>query len=488
MAKTSFNSENLKVDYLSFNLQFNNLTQINIIANWLANTFHCRSRLIDQSTKKRYILTETTKNLYLAEFVVNSNSYWKGSILRFRGNHAQCFYKDLKLQKLDWSIFDFENTNLGRFDLCYDRKLKKSDKNLNIFFENCLRQINSKKGNQSAKIGDKILRVGKRSSSNFFRVYLKPNGRELRFEIELKKTIVKNFQHYLFTNQFETFEEIIIRHFYNQAIKLFDIENSYCDWLLANFRRVKKPPVQELLINYLSTSYLTKKPIHGLAEVEFFYRLIQLLNYIKCLESYSKSVSVGDLTYMTFQFPVNSFLEFIGKPKNNYYQVKKLVEFLKSLQTIEPVLDNFSDGGFRRYIAFPYMKVERKKCWWVELSICEELYLYQYPFHLPKTFLNYQDNFELKVKFILLQSFCKISVRKEFPTQEFLGQVSISTSKSAKLKNYIVKVLNELKDLKVIEPEFEVLTKQNKLKEVTSLTSNLVSRSKSIFYRENINN
>lgn len=107
---------------------------------------------------------------------------------------------------------------------------------------------------------------------------------------------------------------------------------------------------------------------------------------------------------------------------------------------------------------------------------------------MPKTFLNYQDNFELKVKFILLQSFCKISVRKQFPTQEFLGQVSISTSKSAKLKNYIVKVLNELKDLKVIEPEFEVLTKQNKLKEVTSLTSNLVSRSKSIFYRENVNN
>lgn len=488
MTKTSFNSENLKVDYLSFNLQFNDFKEIKIIANWLANTFHCRSTLIDQSSKKRHLLTETNKSRYLAEFVVNSNIYWKGSILRFRGNHAQCFYKDLKFQKLDWSIFDFEDTNLGRVDLCYDRKLKVSDKDLNIFFENSLKQINSKKVNQSAKMGNNILRVGKRSSSNFFRVYLKPNGKELRFEIELKKTLVKNFQNYLFTNQFETFEDILTRHFYNQAVKLFDLENSYCDWLLANFRRVKKPPVQELLINSLSTSYLTKKPMHELTEVEFFYRLIQLLNYIKCLESSSKSISVGDLTYMTFQFPVNSFLEFIGKPKNNYYQVKKLVEFLKSLQTIEPILDNFSDVGFRGYVAFPYMKVERKKCWWVELSICEELYFYPYPFHLPETFLNYRDNFELKVKFILLQSFCKVSVRKEFPTQEFLGQVSISTSKSAKLKNYIVKVLNELKDLKVIEPEFEILTKQNQLKEVTTLTSNLISRSKSIFYTENINN
>ena len=124
----------------------------------------------------------------------------------------------------------------------------------------------------------------------------------------------------------------------------------------------------------------------------------------------------------------------------------------------------------------------------IEKPICKELYIYRYPFHLPETFLNYRDNFELKVKFILLKSFCKISVQKEFPTEEFLGRVSVSTSKSAKIKNCIVRVLHELKDLKIIEPEFEILTKQNRFKEVSTLTSNLVSRSKSIFYTENIHN
>lgn len=119
-------------------------------------------------------------------------------------------------------------------------------------------------------------------------------------------------------------------HFYNQAIQLFDIENSYCDWLLANFRRVKNPPIQEVLTNSLST----EKPGHGLAKVEFLYRLIQLLNYIKSLKGSSKLISMGT----PFQFPVNHFLEFIGKPKNNHYQIKKLVEFLKSLQRIEPFL------------------------------------------------------------------------------------------------------------------------------------------------------
>lgn len=70
---------------------------------------------------------------------------------------------------------------------------------------------------------------------------------------------------------------------------------------------------------------------------------------------------IGDLTYHTFQFRVNHFLEFIEKPKNNHYQIRKLVKFLKSLQNIRPILDYFSDGGFRRYVVFPYINERRKK-------------------------------------------------------------------------------------------------------------------------------
>ena len=67
---------------------------------------------------------------------------------------------------------------------------------------------------------------------------------------------------------------------------------------------------------------------------------------MKSLKSSSKSVLIGDRTYQTFEFQVNHFLEFIGKPKNNHYQIRKLVEFLESLQDIKPILDYFSDGGF----------------------------------------------------------------------------------------------------------------------------------------------
>ena len=485
MSYLRFDSENLKVDYLSLNLQFDDPKKIQEIADFLADTLHCNSTLLDRSNKKKSQLTVTRKNSYSAEFVINSNKHWKGSILRFSGNHARWFYENLKFKKLNWSIFGFESVNLGRIDICYDRKLKEDDRGLDLFFENSLNRI-LRNNNLSAERGKTILRVGKRSSPNFFRVYLKPNGRELRFEVEIKKTVAKTFQHYLFTNQFDLFEDLLIAHFYNQAIKLFDLESSYCDWLIANFRRIRKPPLEEVLINSLSISYLTEDKVSELADVEFLYRLIQLLNYIKRLKMSSKSVLVDDVTYTSFEFPVNDFLVFIGKPKNNHYQVKKLVEFLKSLRTIEPVLEHFADGGFREYVVFPYVKVERRRCWWVVLHTCWELDSYRYPFYFPEAFLQYQNNYELKVKFILLQSFCNVSVRKELPTQDFLGQISVSNSNLAVIKGYIVEILNELKDLKVIEPKFIVLTKKNGFKEVSTLTSRLVNQSKSIFYTENI--
>ena len=73
MIRTSFKSENLKVDYLSFNFQFNNFKQIEIIANLLADTFRCKSTLVDQLSKKRHQLTEINKSRYSAEFTVNLN-------------------------------------------------------------------------------------------------------------------------------------------------------------------------------------------------------------------------------------------------------------------------------------------------------------------------------------------------------------------------------------------------------------------------------
>ena len=49
---------------------------------------------------------------------------------------------------------------------------------------------------------------------------------------------------------------------------------SICDWLRYSFRRVKKLPSEEVLVNSLSTSFLTEKAENDLVKLEFVYRLI----------------------------------------------------------------------------------------------------------------------------------------------------------------------------------------------------------------------
>jgi hypothetical protein len=138
---------------------------------------------------------------------------------------------------------------------------------------------------------------------------------------------------------------------WNSYQRTFTIEG----WSTGNFIKGRldlNRSIEEVFVNSLSTSYLTEKPQHDLVKVEFVYLLIQLINYIKSLKSSSKYISMGDRTYQTFQFRVSHFLEFIGKLKNNRYQIRKLVEFLESLQEIKPILDCFSDGS--------YLKVEQR--------------------------------------------------------------------------------------------------------------------------------
>ena len=118
MRVINFYYEDLKIDYLSLNLQ---------MVGYLAETFGCKSTLLDQSTKLKKTLVESAKRNYSASFIINSTKYWRGTTLCFKGNSAQLFYEVLKSKKLDWTVFDLDSTNLGRIDVCYDRIYSNQD-------------------------------------------------------------------------------------------------------------------------------------------------------------------------------------------------------------------------------------------------------------------------------------------------------------------------------------------------------------------------
>lgn len=492
MTNINFDSKDLKVDYLSFNLQFNNHEQIQEIADFLADTFNCRSTLLDQSSKKRHVLAETDKNLYSAEFVVNSNKHWKGSILSFRGRHAQWFYKDLKFQKLDWSIFDFEDTNLGRVDLCYDRKLKASDKDLNLFFKNSSRRINSKKDNRSAKSDHNILRVGKRSSSNFYRVYQKTKNINrsvyiesidgLEFELEVKKDVIKSFQQFLFNNQIEEFEKRLTQHFFNQSKQNFGLNFYYTDWVRDFYRKLSD---RREFNAGLVTDYIKQTKFDSLDETMFLFRFLQFLSFIRRFEG--KKECIDDQVYYIIEFPIVDFLHFLDKNVKSTYQRTKLMEFFKDLQELPPFVEKFSDSEFRSSIMFPFLKLTKQgRSWFLRIAIGEQLYWYSYPFRWTSSLCNFQNKYDLLVKLEIIQVFSTDSLKKKFSVEDFLNQFSIPNKKRAEIKKLIIDLLDELKAFDLIEAGFDIVYKDGKKPEkgVKMLTPSILSQSKEIFLHE----
>ena len=284
----------------------------------------------------------------------------------------------------------------------------------------------------------------------------RPDGKHIRFELELTKAGVKKFQFYLFSNQFEKFEELLSIHFYKQALTAVVVDSPYTDWLKKNFRKIRSSKMSE---NSLIITYLENIPLETLEKQKFLYRFLQLLSYLRTIES---SVSwVSKENYRILSFRVSEFLEFTGKKKTNYYQIRKFVDFLKSLQHLPPVLEDFSEKNFRSILIFPYPEVTRKKSWHVELAIAEKVYFYRYPFYFPEKFLTYDDTYDSRVKIFFLLSFSTIELEKEFPIEEFLNQFDISNSRKRKLRNSIVTIFQDAQDLKLIEPRFTLVTKTN---------------------------
>ena len=81
----------------------------------------------------------------------------------------------------------------------YNRKFKRGDEveNFDSFLEECRNQIEKTDKRKRVIIDKGVSRVGIRGSGNYFRVYRKSNGKNIRFELELTKSVIKNFDLFL---------------------------------------------------------------------------------------------------------------------------------------------------------------------------------------------------------------------------------------------------------------------------------------------------
>ena len=119
MKLLNFQSENLVVDWISFNIQ--GLTDPRRIANGLAKHFTPHVLMNGEPT----IAYHNFKKKYKVSIrqYTGSKGYWVGTRIIFSGKDAAHFYKLIKTRKFDWKILmiDQHTLSLGRIDLYFSR-------------------------------------------------------------------------------------------------------------------------------------------------------------------------------------------------------------------------------------------------------------------------------------------------------------------------------------------------------------------------------
>lgn len=117
MNKLTFKSENLVVDYISFNItDFTDCRNPEPIANYLSDSFGFNSVLKESFKGKSENLIFEITNQYEVSFIKStytpeSNSYWTGMTVKFSGENGKYFYSLVQKQLINWYMFDLSCTN-----------------------------------------------------------------------------------------------------------------------------------------------------------------------------------------------------------------------------------------------------------------------------------------------------------------------------------------------------------------------------------------
>lgn len=291
--KLSFESENLVVDYISFNIQGS--IDPKPIAKYLFQKFNFNSTIGSNETETTLFFDNTNQHqVSFRQYVYDpeSKSYWVGTKVDFAGKDALYFYSCIKTHLFDWNIFELKNTSLGRLDLHYFRQseLTNQEHQIEHFMEKCCRRIDAKSKRKKATWARDnnalILKIGSRSSSNYYRVYQKINS--LRFELELKHQLVKSFQKFLFDNRIEEFEHHLCKHFYYQSFGSLNLNSSYMDWLLDWYRKASP---KKSLTGFIIT-YLNNENLNSSENKKVTFHLLRLLSYLKSQSIIKKSIKI----------------------------------------------------------------------------------------------------------------------------------------------------------------------------------------------------
>jgi len=491
--KLTFDTENLGVDWVGFNIEGS--IDLEPIANYLFELLGFNSTItkkINGKWKSESLNYDKLNKFQVSfrqyDYNPEFKSYWVGTKVYFSGNNAAHFYKSIKIQPLNLDIFDFQRTSLARFDINYLTELKTTNQTESIktfMTKSCQKTYAKSKRRKAAwNINRKglLLTIGSRSSSNYYRVYQSNNG--LKFELEIKNKGIRSFQDLLFSYRIEEFEDRLAKYFYYQSFELLNLDTKYTNWLIHRFRTLYPKQRHSCLM----TSYLKKYSQRDFKDQEKIFNLFRILSFLKnkktFVETSDYKILAGQV-YYSFTFPLIEFIRYIGMNPKSHSQRTKVLNILTTLQTLEPIIQNFDDHYFQSSLIVPAFNIKKKKNKWiVSVALAKELYSYSYPFQFSTYFTTYKYNYQFQVKLQIIQAISVQSLKKQFYVQDFLSQFNVSHAKQTQIKNVIIQTLDELKKNQVIQAQIEIHKTDNSLIKTNIITARLLTKTKIIYFYE----
>ena len=475
---------NFQIDWLEFKIT--NFSDAESLGQNLFDDFHLNVFIKNEPRFIREVFLTRPENQYQVILVKYSNQSCKSMKVEFSGRNADYAYSLIKQKRMNIDLFGREKTKLSRLDIKCIRQTKQTDPiTVKYFLETCKDSLIDKfkrlKVSLTREKGSLLLKMGARSSPHHYRIYEKKT--ELHFELELKKKALTTFQKYFFSSRFVEFEETLVEYFCAYSKRYLAWKNCYMDWLVIFLRqKVKweKQPYDDLFV----IDYIKSKNLESRNQKKYFFRLLQFLSFLHTLKGLKRSLD-EEQVYYTFQFPVSEFLSFLHLKRNQYQRIN-LVDFLNSLQTLDPLVTiNFAGESYRNYVCFPFVKVNKvSNIWMAKITIVRELYEHCYPFLFPANFLLSNSSYDIDVRLELIQSMTQPSLEKIFDYDKFLTQYKISHQNKRKIKSKIIESFGALLELKRIEPKFKLIYRNHSSKELTALTLRILTSTVRIYFYE----
>ena len=477
--KYSFESEKLQVDYITFNLK-NGKNKTRKIAQFFNryHRFNCYyyDQKIGPKNKKPYLdLVNPCYELEMV-FVFNANPVNRKTILiQFSGLNAYHFYCILKTQEFNWQIFNLNDLSLGRIDICYIRSNQRIQKsNLLLFLQRSGDKFKTRYPNSDPLIIGTTLGLNTRTGDYFLRVY-SPDDDSLKFELEIKKYKAKQITPFLIHNSF-------VESFFRYLKIALVFDTCYTDWLLLRLRDTKKP-TNHLVSNYLNKNLVTD----SMADKLNFYRILQFLSFTRT-RHFKEEILNGEL-YYTFSFPLVEFARRIDLHPLDTYQRKKLLKFFYKLQGLPPIFQWFSDFEFRSSLLFPVIRIKNQTSkhtkLMIHITVSESFYNIQYPFYFPKSFYTFENKYDFRLKFAIIESIShQLSTRKVLHLEDLFNR--LNNQNKSYMKNNLIQQFQHLKDGGFIQNQFYLVQNDKEIIQVNKLTRELINSTKQLIFYENI--